>query len=115
MVCQTGVEPATCGRGIRPHGITFIVPRGLSVCKYELKNPSPLEIGQVLSVRVDRDLNNATVSSQSNTLGFLQLQSFSSEETKLKDNTIAGKFEFTTEDSKGKKITVRCKFNFVSQ
>ena len=101
------------GQGIRPHGITFIIPRGLSVGKHALKNPSPLEIGQVLSVRVDRDLNNATVSSQSNTVGFLQLLTFPSEETKLKGTTVSGNFEFITEDSKGQKISVQGKFNFV--
>lgn len=103
------------GRGLRPHGITFVFPRGLSIGKHELKNPSPLDIGRVLSVRVDRDLGNATVSSQSNTLGFLHLQSFPANEKELKGASVSGKFEFATEDSKGKKITVRGDFDFVSQ
>jgi hypothetical protein len=103
------------GRGLRPHGMTFVIPRGLPTGKHELQNPSPLDIGRVLSVRVDRDLGNATVSSQSNTLGFLHLRSFPANEKKLKGASVSGNFEFATEDSKGKKITVRGDFDFVSQ
>jgi hypothetical protein len=103
------------GRGIRPHGITFILPRGLSAGRHELKNPSPLEIGTVSSVRVDRDQGNATVSSQSNTVGFLHLQSFPPQGKQLQGSSVSGNFEFTTEDSKGKKIVVRGQFDFVSQ
>jgi hypothetical protein len=102
------------GRGIRPHGITFILPRGLSAGKHDLKNPSPLEIGTVPSVRVDRDLGNATVSSQSNTVGFLHLQSFPPGGKQMNGSSVSGNFEFTTEDSKGKKIVVRGQFDFVS-
>jgi hypothetical protein len=103
------------GRGLRPHGITFMIPRGLSVGKHELKNPSPFDMGQVVSVRVDRDLGNATVSSQSNTVGFLHLQSFSSKENEPNGSTISGNFEFTTEDSQGEKIAVRGQFEFIHQ
>ena len=103
------------GRGLRPHGITFVLPREISVGKHELKNPSPFELSHVPSVRVDRDLGNATVSSQNHTVGFLHLQSFSPQGKQMKGSSVSGNFEFTTEDSKGKKIVVRGQFDFVSQ
>ena len=36
------------GQGIRPHGVTFVLPRRLAPGKYRLESPSPLTIGQCL-------------------------------------------------------------------
>ncbi len=59
------------GHGIRPHGVTFVLPRGLTPGKHILESPSPFDIGTVPSVRVDRDTGDSVLSSELNTSGFL--------------------------------------------
>ncbi len=100
------------GQGIRPHGVTFVLPRGLAPGKHMLVSPTPFDIGKVPSVRVDRDMGNATESSNKNTSGFLDLSSFPDDESKLSGSAVVGSFEFQTENPKGRKITVRGKFSF---
>ena len=38
------------GQGIRPHGVTFVLPRGLAPGKHQLESPLPLSIGTVSDV-----------------------------------------------------------------
>ena len=61
------------GQGLRPHGITFVLPRRTGPGVHALESPSPLDIGTVPSVRVDRDLGNAVASADRNTSGTLEL------------------------------------------
>ncbi len=103
------------GRGIRPHGVTFILPNDMSAGKHKLKNPSPLESGTVLSVRVDRDMGNSVGSYEKNTSGYLELTKFPGEKEKPKNSRVSGNFQFSTEDSKGKKITVKGNFSFTAK
>lgn len=100
------------GQGIRPHGVTFVLPLGLAPGKHKLASPSPLDIGTVPSVRVDRDMADAVLSSEKNTSGFLDLIAFPDDESKLSGSDVTGSFEFETEDLKGHKITVNGKFSF---
>ncbi len=58
------------GQGIRSYGVTFVLPRGLAPGKHTLESPSPLDIGTVPSVRVDRDMGDSVLSSEINTSGF---------------------------------------------
>ena len=81
------------GRGLRPHGVTFVLPLGIGVGKHPLSNPSPLDSGTVPSVRVDRDTGTAVVSSERNTAGFVELTSFPADENKLSGASVAGRFE----------------------
>ena len=37
------------GQGIRPHGVTFVLPRGLTPGKHMLGSPSPFDLGTVPS------------------------------------------------------------------
>ena len=100
------------GQGIRPHGVTFVLPRGLAPGKHRLESPSPLSIGTVPSVRVDRDMGDSVLSSEKNTSGFLDLIAFPDDENKLSGSVVTGSFEFDTEDLKGQSITVKGKFSF---
>ena len=100
------------GRGLRPHGVTFVLPRGLAPGKHALGNPSPFDLEKVPSVRVDRDTGDATESSGRNTSGFLDLTSFPDDESKLSGSDVAGSFEFRTENRKGERISVTGKFSF---
>jgi hypothetical protein len=100
------------GQGIRPFGVTFVVPRGISPGKHTLKSPSPFGIGTVPSVRVDRDMGKSTVSADKNTSGFLNLTAFPDDEKKLSGSDVAGSFEFETEGLRGEKITVKGRFTF---
>jgi hypothetical protein len=100
------------GRGLRPHGVTFILPRGISEGRHELTSPSPLNIGTVPSVRVDRDTGDAIVAADRNTSGFLELTVFPSDQSKLAGSDVAGRFEFVTEDAEGRKIDVTGTFSF---
>ena len=100
------------GQGIRPHGVTFVLPRGLTPGKYKLESPSPFDIGTVPSVRVDRDMGNSVLSSEINTSGFLDLTAFPDDESKLSGSDVIGNFEFATEDPKGERIIVTGKFSF---
>lgn len=99
-------------QGIRAHGVTFVLPRGLTTGKHKLGNPSPIETGTVPSVRVDRDMGNAVASYQTNTTGFLNVMAFPNDEKNMSGSVVAGSFEFTSEDSKGQKISVKGKFSF---
>jgi hypothetical protein len=100
------------GQGIRPHGVTFVLPRGIAPGPHELTSPSPLAIGTVPSVRVDRDMGDSTLSSEKNTSGFLDLIAFPDDENALSGSLVEGGFEFETEDAKGEKIRVNGEFTF---
>ena len=100
------------GRGIRPHGVTFVLPRGFAPGKHALESISPLEIGTVPSVRVDRDMGDSVVSSERNTSGFLDMTAFPDDESSLSGSAVTGHFEFETEDRKGQRITLRGNFSF---
>lgn len=100
------------GQGIRPHGVTFVLPRGLAPGQHQLKSPAALAIGTVPSVRVDRDMGDKVISSGMNTTGFLDLTAFADDENNLSGSDVAGRFEFETEDANGRKITVKGKFSF---
>jgi len=100
------------GRGIRPHGVTFVLPRGLVAGKHKLESPSPMNLGTVPSVRVDRDMGTAVLSSEKNTSGSLDLTAFPEDESKLSGSLVTGSFEFETEDPQGQKITVKGSFSF---
>lgn len=100
------------GRGIRPHGVTFVLPRGIAPGKHGLESPSPLNIGTVPSVRVDRDMGGSVLSSEKNTNGFLHLTAFPDDENRLSGSEVKGSFEFKTQDPKGQEITVIGKFSF---
>ena len=100
------------GQGIRPHGVTFVLPRGLATGKHALESPSPLDIGTVLSVRVDRDMGDSVLSFETNTSGFLDLTAMPDDETSVSGSEVTGSFEFETEDRTGEKITVKGTFSF---
>ncbi len=100
------------GQGIRPFGVTFVLPRGLGPGKHILRSPSPFEIGTMPSVRVDRDMGKSTVSADKNTSGFLNLIAFPGDEKKLSGSEIMGNFEFETEGLRGEKIAVKGRFTF---
>ncbi|NNF79376.1 MAG: hypothetical protein HKN05_15225 [Rhizobiales bacterium] len=100
------------GRGIRPHGVTFVLPRNVAIGRHELTSPSPFDLGSVPSVRVDRDMGNATVSADKNTTGFLTLTAFPDDKTALSGATVSGQFEFQTEGRDGQAITVKGAFSF---
>ena len=100
------------GRGLRPHGVTFVLPRGTSPGRHELTSPSPLDLGNVPSVRVDRDTGAGVVAADRNTSGVLELTAFPADESKLAGSDVAGRFEFVTEDAEGRKINVNGSFAF---
>jgi hypothetical protein len=100
------------GRGIRPHGVTFILPRGMATGRYELTSTSPFNIDAEPSVRVDRDTGNATISSERNTSGFIIVDSFPVDESKLCGSNVVGNFEFQTVDRDKQPIKVKGSFSF---
>ncbi|MCP5082777.1 MAG: hypothetical protein GY948_13910 [Alphaproteobacteria bacterium] len=100
------------GRGIRPHGVTFGLPHGVASGRHELTSPSPFDLGSVPSVRVDRDMGNATVSSEKNTSGSLTLTTFPADKASLSGSKVAGHFEFQTEGRDGQTIKVSGAFSF---
>ncbi len=100
------------GQGIRPFGVTFVLPRGLGPGKHILRSPSALDIGTVPSVRVDRDMGNSVASADKNTSGFLNLIAFPDDESKLSGADVMGSFEFETKGLRGEKITVKGQFTF---
>jgi hypothetical protein len=100
------------GQGVRPHGVTFVLPRSLTPGKYTLESPSPFDIGTVLSVRVDKDMGDLVLSSEKNTSGSLDLIAFPADENSLSGSDVIGTFEFKTEDSKGQRIAVKGTFSF---
>jgi hypothetical protein len=100
------------GQGIRPHGVTFVLPPGLAPGKHRLESPSPLSIGTVPSVRVDRDMGDSVLSCEKNTSGFLDLITFPDDQNEFRGSDVTGSFEFETEDLEGRKITVKGTFSF---
>ena len=100
------------GQGIRDHGVTFILPRGIASGRHNLQSTSPLDIGKSPSVRVDRDTGDATLSADKNTSGYLELTAFPNDESKLTGSSVGGEFSFQTEDVDGVKITVTGTFSF---
>ena len=100
------------GQGLRPHGVTFVLPRGLAPGKHDVESPSPLDIGTVVSVRVDRDIGDSVLSFETNTSGFLDLIAMPDDETSVSGSEVVGSFQVETEDWTGAKITVKGKFSF---
>jgi hypothetical protein len=100
------------GQGIRPHGVTFVLPRGLAPGRHELQTSSPLGIGTVPSVRVDRDMGESVLSSDRNTAGSLELEVFPADEAALRGSDVSGSFEFETEDAQGRRIRAKGSFSF---
>lgn len=100
------------GRGLRPHGVTFVLPRGISQGRHELTSPLPLNIGTVPSVRIDRDTGTATIASERNTSGFIELTAFPADESRLAGSDVTGHFELETENASGQKINVKGAFSF---
>ena len=100
------------GQGIRPHGVTFVLPRGLAPGKHQLESPPPLSIGTVPSVRVDRDMGDSVLSSEKHTSGFLNLIAFPDDQNELSGSDVTGNFEFEAEDLKGQRIRVKGEFSF---
>ncbi len=103
------------GRGVRAHGVTFVLPPGLTAGKHELASPAPLDIGTVPSVRVDRDMGDSVASSDRNTTGFLDLTAFPNDPGEMSGSDAAGSFAFETEDAKGQRIAVEGRFSFKVQ
>lgn len=99
-------------QGIRPHGVTFILPRGMTTGRHPLKSLSPLDIGKIPSVRVDRDKGGSVMSAEKNTSGLLELDAFPLAGRKLSGSDVSGSFEFETEHLNGEMITVRGSFSF---
>jgi len=100
------------GQGLRPHGVTFVLPRGVTPGKYRLQSPNPLQLGNLASVRVDRDVGGSVRSFDRNTSGILDLTAFPDDEMNRSGTDVAGDFVFETEDSKGQRITVKGRFAF---
>jgi len=103
------------GQGIRPHGVTFVLPRGLAPGQHALTSPLPMEVGTVPSVRVDSDIGNAVLSSEKNTTGTLDVQAFPKDENSLNRTKVAGTFQFETEDPQGRRIAVTGTFSFTAE
>ncbi len=102
------------GQGLRPYGVTFVLPTGSGLGRHELENPSPIDIGTVPSVRVDRDTGEAVTSFQTNTAGFIELTAFPADVVNPSGSLVAGRFEFDTENEEGDRIRVAGEFSFVS-
>ena len=102
------------GRGIRSHGVTFVLPRGTTPGRYALESPLPMDIGTVASVRVDRDMGDAVLSAEKNTTGYLDLVAFPGDGNTLSGAPVKGSFEFNTEDKVGQMITVQGEFSFAA-
>lgn len=103
------------GQGVRPHGVTFVLPRDLAPGKYRLESPSPLNLGAVPSVRVDRDMGSSVQSSGNNTSGFLELTAVPKDEITLTGSAVAGNFTFETEAPNGRRIHVSGTFSFAAE
>lgn len=103
------------GQGVRPHGVTFILPRGITSGKYPLESLLPLAIGTVPSVRVDRDQGDSVTSADKNISGFLELDAFPTKEQKLSGSELKGSFEFETAYSNGETIKVMGDFSFKAE
>ena len=103
------------GQGVRPHGVTFVLPRDLAPGKYRLESPAPLNLGTVPSVRVDRDTGDSVQSFDRNTTGTLDVTAFPADETGLTGSEVAGNFAFETEDRSGRRISVSGTFSFTAE
>jgi hypothetical protein len=102
-------------QGIRPHGVTFVLPRDLAPGNYGLESPSPLSLGTVPSVRVDRDMGDSVQSFDRNTTGTLDVTAFPDDGADLAGSTVAGRFDFETENASGRRIRVSGKFSFAAE
>jgi hypothetical protein len=109
---QQGYYFLADGQGVRPFGVTFVLPRGIGRGKHSLKSPSPLDIGTLPSVRVDRDLGASVASADRKTSGFLNLTAFPRDERTLVGARVQGSFEFETESVAGERIKVTGWFSF---
>jgi hypothetical protein len=98
--------------GVRPHGVTLVLPPGTGPGRHVLESPAPLDIGTVPSVRVDRDLGTAVVAYQDNTFGFVDLREFPEDVENLTGAAVAGTFEFETQNQEGELIAVSGEFSF---
>ena len=94
------------GQGIRAHGVTFVLPRTVGPGRHTLESPSPLDIGTVPSVRVDRDIEDSVVSSDRNTSGFLDLTAFPDDESNVRGAEVTGTFVLETNNLAGDTIQV---------
>ena len=111
-VDKTGGYFLADGHGVRPLGVTFVLPPDTVPGRYELLSVGPLDQGSKPSVRVDRDTGKATVSSDRNTKGFLELKAFPAGRDQLAGAKVEGSYEFETENKAGEKITVKGSFSF---
>lgn len=103
------------GQGVRPHGVTFVLPRGLAPGQHRLESPSPLNLGTVSSVRVDRDMGDSVQSFDRKTTGMLDVTAFPDDETRLTGSEVSGSFEFETQDPQGRAIRVKGTFSFSAE
>lgn len=103
------------GQGIRPNGVTFILPLGLTPGRHVLTSPSPFDIGTVPSVRVDRDLGDSVASYENNTSGFIDLALFPDDATSFGGASVEGSFSFETETREGELIAVTGSFSFETE
>lgn len=99
-------------QGVRPHGITFVLPPDIGSGRHELQNPTPFELGTVVSVRVDRDIDGAVVAADRNTSGHLILDGFPDGATEPNGAVVSGSFAFETEFPDGARIEAEGEFSF---
>lgn len=102
------------GRGIRSHGVTFVLPLETTPGRYSLESPPPMDIGTVASVRVDRDMGDAVLSAEKNTTGYRDLVAFPGDGNAVSGAPVQGSFDFDTEDKMGQRITVQGEFSFTA-
>jgi len=99
-------------QGARPHGVTFVLPPGIGAGRHALQNPSPFEVGTVVSVRVDREIDGAVVAADGNASGHLVLDSFPDGATEPDGAPVSGRFAFETEFPNGERVEVEGEFSF---
>lgn len=99
-------------QGVRPHGITFVLPADIGPGRHELQNPTPFELGTVVSVRVDRDVDGTVVSAQRDTSGYLDLDSFPDGAKEPNGAAVSASFAFETEFTDGARIGAEGAFSF---
>lgn len=109
---QKGYYFLADAQGVRPHGITFVLPPDIRPGRHELQNPTPFELGTVVSVRVDRDIDGRVVSAQKNTSGHLILDSFPEGALQPNGAAVSGSFAFETEFPDGERIEAAGEFSF---
>ena len=99
-------------QGLRPNGVTLVLPPGLTPGRHVLESPAPLDIGTVPSVRVDRDMGTSITSFQERTAGFVDLTEFPDDPQNLTGALVSGSFEFETDGPEGQMIVVGGEFSF---